>query len=143
MPTRKALTSVSSFVLPLALGMALAPCAQAAGNAGGAAPAAMVSAAHQAAAASEPADPLAQLQAAAQANGSGALPQHDLQLFAEVLQRVRENYVGPVDEHKLMQAAIRGMVESLDSHSTFLSDDEFQDMQVTTSGAYAGIGVEV
>ncbi|HEY7930032.1 MAG TPA: S41 family peptidase, partial [Steroidobacteraceae bacterium] len=84
-----------------------------------------------------------QLQAAAEASGSGALPQHDLQLFAEVLRRVREDYVGPVDEHKLMQAAIRGMVESLDSHSTFLSDDEFQDMQVTTSGAYAGIGVEV
>ena len=89
------------------------------------------------------ADPVAQLQAAATASGSGALPQRDLQLFAEVLRRVRENYVGPVDEHKLMQAAIRGMVESLDTHSTFLSDDEFQDMEVTTSGAYAGIGVEV
>jgi carboxyl-terminal processing protease len=48
-----------------------------------------------------------------------------------------------VDDHALMQAAIRGMVESLDSHSTFLSGDEYQDMQVTTSGAYAGIGVEV
>lgn len=144
MPTRNALTSLSSFVLPLALGLALAPCAEAAGTAGDAGSAAMASAAHHAAtAAPESADPVAQLQAAAAASGSGALPQHDLQLFAEVLQRVRENYVGPVDDHKLMQAAIRGMVESLDSHSTFLSDDEFQDMQVTTSGAYAGIGVEV
>ncbi|HLK71370.1 MAG TPA: PDZ domain-containing protein, partial [Steroidobacteraceae bacterium] len=88
-------------------------------------------------------DPAAQLQAAALASGSGALPAHDLQLFAEVLRRVRQSYVGPVDDHKLIQAAIRGMVESLDTHSTFLSDDEFQDMEVTTSGAYAGIGVEV
>ena len=42
-----------------------------------------------------------------------------------------------------MQNAIRGMVEALDDHSTFLSPDEFEDMQVSTSGAYAGIGVEV
>ena len=67
----------------------------------------------------------------------------DARLFAEVLQRVRENYVDAVDDHKLMQAAIRGMVEALDSHSTLLSTDEFEDMQVSTSGAYAGIGVEV
>jgi carboxyl-terminal processing protease len=130
MPTRNPLTSLSLFVLPLALGLALAPSAWAAG------PSVTASAASDA-------TPAAQLAAAARASGAGTLPQHDLQLFAEVLQRVRENYVGPVDEHKLMQAAIRGMVESLDAHSTFLSDDEFQDMQVTTSGAYAGIGVEV
>jgi carboxyl-terminal processing protease len=42
-----------------------------------------------------------------------------------------------------MQNAIRGMVEALDDHSTFLSPDEFEDMKVSTSGAYAGIGVEV
>ena len=64
-------------------------------------------------------------------------------LLAEVMQRVRENYVDPVDDHKLMQNAIRGMVEALDDHSTFLTPDEFEDMKVSTSGAYAGIGVEV
>ena len=42
-----------------------------------------------------------------------------------------------------MQNAIRGMVEALDDHSTFLSPDEFEDMKVSTSGTYAGIGVEV
>lgn len=84
----------------------------------------------------------AQLQHALAAHG-GKLPAHDVQLFAEVLQQVRESYVSKVDDHRLMQAAIRGMVESLDSHSTFMSDDQYQDMQVTTSGAYAGIGVEV
>jgi carboxyl-terminal processing protease len=86
---------------------------------------------------------VAQLQRAVRAHGGGTLPAHDVQLFAEVLQRVRDSYVSPVNDHALMQAAIRGMVESLDTHSTFLSDDEYQDMQVTTSGAYAGIGVEV
>ncbi len=80
---------------------------------------------------------------AAAAPASSALPLEDARLFADVLQRVRENYVDATDDHKLIQAAIRGMVEALDSHSTLLSTDEFEDMQVSTSGAYAGIGVEV
>jgi len=75
--------------------------------------------------------------------GNSALPWSDARLLAEVIQRVRENYVDAVDDHKLMQNAIRGMVEALDDHSTFLSPDEFDDMKVSTSGAYAGIGVEV
>lgn len=77
------------------------------------------------------------------AAGVNALPVQDAQLFALVMQRIREDYVDPVSDHQLMQAAIRGMVESLDPHSTFLGSDQFQDMKVTTSGAYAGIGVEV
>lgn len=72
-----------------------------------------------------------------------SLPLDDARLFAEVLQRVHEEYVDATDDHALMQAAIRGMVQALDSHSTLLSTDEFEDMQVSTSGAYAGIGVEV
>src|ERR1017187_1118230 len=75
--------------------------------------------------------------------GSAALPWGDARLLAEVIQRVRDNYVDAVEDHKLMQNAIRGMVEALDDHSTFLSPDEFEDMKVSTSGAYAGIGVEV
>jgi carboxyl-terminal processing protease len=77
------------------------------------------------------------------ASASAALPWDDARLLAEVIQRVRENYVDSVDDHKLMQNAIRGMVEALDDHSTFLSPDEFDDMKVSTTGAYAGIGVEV
>jgi carboxyl-terminal processing protease len=75
--------------------------------------------------------------------GHAALPWSDARLLAEVIQRIRENYVDAVDDHTLMQYAIRGMVESLDDHSTFLNPEEFQDMRVSTSGAYAGIGVEV
>jgi carboxyl-terminal processing protease len=77
------------------------------------------------------------------APASNALPWKDAQLLAEVMQRVRDNYVDPVDDHVLLQNAIRGMVEGLDDHSTFLSPDEFEDMKVSTSGTYAGIGVEV
>jgi len=79
----------------------------------------------------------------AAAPASNALPWKDAQLLAEVMQRVRDNYVDPVDDHVLLQNAIRGMVEGLDDHSTFLSPDEFEDMKVSTSGTYAGIGVEV
>src|SRR6202049_2847682 len=74
---------------------------------------------------------------------SAALPWKDARLLAEVMQRVRDNYVDPVEDHQLIQNAIRGMVEALDDHSTFLTPDEFDDMKVSTSGAYAGIGVEV
>jgi len=75
--------------------------------------------------------------------GGNALPWADARLMAEVMQRVRENYVDAIDDHKLMQNAIRGMIEALDDHSTFLTPDEFEDMKVSTSGSYAGIGVEV
>jgi carboxyl-terminal processing protease len=89
-------------------------------------------------AARAPADPAPQAR-----NAPAALPWEDARLLAEVLQRVRDNYVDPVDDHKLLHAAIRGMVESLDDHSTFLDRDEYEDVKVSTSGAYAGIGIEV
>src|SRR5580658_6919891 len=75
--------------------------------------------------------------------GGASLPWKDARLLAEVMQRVKDNYVDQIGDHQLLQNAIRGMVESLDDHSTFLSPDEFEDMRVSTSGAYAGIGVEV
>jgi carboxyl-terminal processing protease len=75
--------------------------------------------------------------------GPTTMPWKDARLLAEVMQRVKDNYVDPVSDHQLLQNAIRGMVEALDDHSTFLSPDEFDDMKVSTSGAYAGIGVEV
>jgi carboxyl-terminal processing protease len=75
--------------------------------------------------------------------GGTTLPWKDARLLAEVMQRVKDDYVDTVSDHQLFQNAIRGMVEGLDDHSTFLSPDEFEDMKVSTSGAYAGIGVEV
>jgi carboxyl-terminal processing protease len=65
----------------------------------------------------------------------------DARLLAEVLQRVHENYVNPVDDHALMHSAVRGLVESLDEHSSFLERKDFEAMQITTSGEYPGIGI--
>ena len=71
----------------------------------------------------------------------GTIQWQDARLLAEVLQRVHENYVNPVDDHALMHSAVRGMVESLDEHSTFLEAKDFEALQVTTSGEYPGIGI--
>lgn len=82
---------------------------------------------------------------AAQADSAAAapLPAQDARLLAEVLQRVREGYVDPVDEHVLMRQAAQGLVASLDSHSTLLDAADYAQLQAATNGRYAGIGVEV
>jgi len=64
-------------------------------------------------------------------------------LFAEVIERIQEDYVEPIDERTLVEAAIRGMVSELDPHSEFLDADEFQDIRISTSGSYSGVGLEV
>src|ERR1700704_4172909 len=73
----------------------------------------------------------------------GALPWRDARLLAEVLQRVRESYVDPVDDHQLMRLAVHGLVDSLDEHSTLLEPGDYAALQTATSGSYAGVGVEV
>ena len=73
--------------------------------------------------------------------GDATIQWQDARLLAEVLQRVHENYVNPVDDHVLMHSAVRGLVESLDEHSTFLERKDFEAMEVTTSGEYPGIGI--
>ena len=71
------------------------------------------------------------------------LPRQDARLMAEVIDRVKEEYVDPVDDHELMQHAIRGMVANLDAHSAFLEEDELEDLMVASEGNYTGIGIEV
>jgi carboxyl-terminal processing protease len=71
------------------------------------------------------------------------LPWQDARLMAEVIGRVKEEYVDPVDDHQLMQHAIRGMVANLDAHSSFLEEDELEDLMVSSEGNYSGIGIEV
>jgi carboxyl-terminal processing protease len=77
------------------------------------------------------------------ATAADALPWEDAQLLAEVMERVRKEYVDRVDEHTLMENAIRGMVSGLDPHSAFLDSDEYEDMRVSTTGSYPGVGIEV
>ena len=64
-------------------------------------------------------------------------------LFGDVLQMTREQYVTPVDDKKLVEAAMEGMLASLDPHSGYLDPQELADMRDTTRGAYGGLGLEV
>jgi carboxyl-terminal processing protease len=65
------------------------------------------------------------------------------QLFAEVLERVKHDYVEPVDDAVLLENAIRGMVGDLDAHSEYLDANEYRDIRISTTGSYAGVGIEV
>ena len=66
-----------------------------------------------------------------------------LDLFGEVFERVRAEYVEEVSDKELIEAAISGMLTSLDPHSSFLNAESFRDMRVQTRGAFGGLGIEV
>jgi carboxyl-terminal processing protease len=66
-----------------------------------------------------------------------------LNLFAEVFERVRSDYVEEVSDEQLVEAAINGMLSSLDPHSSYLNAKSFKDMQVQTRGEFGGLGIEV
>jgi carboxyl-terminal processing protease len=72
-----------------------------------------------------------------------ALPGTDGRLLAEVMRRVEQAYVDPVDERKLLEGAVRGMVASLDPYSEYLDDDAYDEIKVSTTGEYSGVGIEV
>jgi carboxyl-terminal processing protease len=71
------------------------------------------------------------------------LPWDQARMLAEVLQRVKRDYVDGVDDQRLIEAAIRGMVSDLDPYSAYLDADEYDDIRISTSGEYSGIGIEV
>ena len=66
-----------------------------------------------------------------------------LNLFGEVFQRVRTDYVEPAKDSDLIEAAINGMLSSLDPHSSYLNEKNFHEMQVQTKGEFGGLGIEV
>ena len=66
-----------------------------------------------------------------------------LDLFGDIFERIRAQYVEPVDSEKLIEAAINGMLTSLDPHSSYLNAKDFDDMQVQTHGEFGGLGIEV
>jgi len=66
-----------------------------------------------------------------------------LDLFGDVFERVRADYVKEVGDEELIEAAINGMLSSLDPHSSYLSPKSFKDMQVQTRGEFGGLGIEV
>ena len=67
----------------------------------------------------------------------------NLELFQKVLSFVEKNYVDPVKNEELMTGAIKGMLETLDPHSNFLTPEVFRDVKIDTSGKFAGVGIEV
>ncbi len=66
-----------------------------------------------------------------------------LNLFGDVFEKIRSQYVRDVTDEELIEAAIKGMLSSLDPHSSYLTAKDFEDMQVQTKGEYGGLGMEV
>ncbi len=66
-----------------------------------------------------------------------------LELFGDVLSRIEADYVSDTDKAELIEAAIEGMLDSLDPHSSYHSPDSYEDLRVTTRGEYGGLGMEV
>lgn len=66
-----------------------------------------------------------------------------LDLFGDIFERVRGQYVEEVTDKELIEAAVNGMLVSLDAHSSYLNEDDFKDMRIQTSGEFGGLGIEV
>jgi len=79
----------------------------------------------------------------AQENDGDSDVYEQLDLFGEIFDRIRTEYVREVDGAELIEAAIDGMLGSLDPHSGYLSPDDFSDMRVQTRGEFGGLGIEV
>ncbi len=72
-----------------------------------------------------------------------SLPWEEARLLAEVLERVKQEYVEPVEDRALIESAVRGMVTDLDPHSQFLDPEEYEEIRISTTGNYTGVGLEV
>lgn len=72
-----------------------------------------------------------------------AIPLDDLRRFVEILNRVKQGYVGDISDKKLLDNAMHGMVDGLDPHSAYLDADEFKQLTVSTTGQFGGLGLKV
>lgn len=75
--------------------------------------------------------------------GPGKLPLEDVQRFSIAISQIKNYYVKPVKDKALFEDAIRGMLEGLDPHSTYLDEDAFKDLRESTKGEFGGLGIEV
>ena len=66
-----------------------------------------------------------------------------LNLFGEAFEKIKNNYVEPVNSKDLIESAIEGMLSSLDPHSSYLNDKELKELRVQTKGEFGGLGIEV
>ncbi|MGH8687451.1 MAG: S41 family peptidase, partial [Burkholderiales bacterium] len=83
------------------------------------------------------------LQAIAERAARSPLPVEELRAFTEVFGAIKQNYVEPVDDKKLITGAINGMLSDLDPHSAYLDAEAFKELQVGTQGQFGGLGIEV
>lgn len=77
------------------------------------------------------------------AEAAGASTYKELSIFGDVFERVRAQYVTPPQEDKLVEAAINGMLSSLDPHSSYMNAKDADDMRTQTKGEFGGLGIEV
>lgn len=80
---------------------------------------------------------------AAAVTDTEVLPYEDLRTFTEIFGRIKQDYVEPVSDKKLLEDAIRGMLSGLDPHSAYLAADEYQELKEGTTGQFGGLGIEV
>jgi carboxyl-terminal processing protease len=83
---------------------------------------------------------LAEREAASDVN---SIPFEGLKTFSEVYGRIRQDYVEPVTDSKLLEDAIRGMLTGLDPHSAYLDQEQYNELKVGTTGQFGGLGIEV
>lgn len=76
-------------------------------------------------------------------SGSGALPLEELRTFTEVYSKIKSDYVEDVDDKKLLEDAITGMLAGLDPHSSYLDPQGFKEVRIGTEGQFGGLGIEV
>lgn len=71
------------------------------------------------------------------------VPAENIEQFVDIFSRIKEQYVDEVDDQKLFNLAIKGMVSGLDPHSSFLSSDDFNELKIGTTGKFGGLGIEI
>ncbi len=78
-----------------------------------------------------------------QGAAAGAVRLQDAEVLIEVLERIGREYVDVIDDSQLLESAIRGVLGELDSHSRYLAPDDYEDIRISTSGNYSGVGLDV
>lgn len=90
-----------------------------------------------------PINALAAEEAASNDSGGKRIPLEDVQRFSNAIGEIKKYYVKPTDDKELFDNAIRGMLAGLDPHSSYLNEEEFKELQTSTSGEFGGLGIEV
>lgn len=85
----------------------------------------------------------AERETAAVSDSAQTLPFEELRTFTEVFGRIKRDYVEPVSDKKLLEGAIRGMLASLDPHSSYLDGEQYKALKEGTTGQFGGLGIEV